>query len=250
MTIDRDNLSRFTTDDARVYTDESDIFLPSVTSVLDERPEPDGIKYWKQKYDGSGDTKHWKDILMYKSNRGTMIHYNLLNEFADEDMYGTEESDSSDELKLEGDWKRYQSDLAYAEDAWKEIKEVRGITDDSVLDVECFVTNIGVGYAGQFDLLYVDDDRNIVLSDLKTGKGIYEKYKLQLTAYENALELPIDKLEIVRIHPDSQTWEVSHDDDWSENRDELWARFMELRLEMGDVQSKMEEVAEEGTEDG
>lgn len=247
------DLRRFTTsgdDGKRVYTDEEDLFLPSVTTVLDEKPTPDGIKYWKQKYDGTDGKKHWRDILNYKSNRGTLIHYNLLNEFEDGDMFGTNEEDSKEGLKLEGNWNRYQDDLIFAEDAWKEIKEVRGISDERVLDVECFVTNVGVGYAGQFDLLYVDTDGNLTLSDLKTGKGIYDKYKMQLTAYDNALELPIDQLEIIRIHPDSETWEVSHDEQWSESRRELWADFMELRMEMGDVEAEFRQVMEDGIDDG
>lgn len=247
------NLRRFTTsgdDGKRVYTDGEELFLPSVTTVLDEMPTPEGIKYWKQKYDGTDGNDHWRDILQYKSNRGTMIHYNLLNEYEDGDMFGQNEEDSTEELKLEGDWERYREDLTYAQEAWTEIKQVRGICDEQVLDVECFVTNVGVGYAGQFDLLYVDCDGNLCLSDLKTGKGIYDKYKMQLVAYDNALELPIDRLEIVRIHPDSRTWEVSHDTDWPESRKELWADFMDLRLGMGDVKDEFKKVAANGINDG
>jgi hypothetical protein len=245
-----EELRRFTLPEGRVYTDGEELYLPSVTTVIDQKPEPPGIKYWKQKNDGTGDNPHWEDILQYKSNRGTMIHYRLLNEFEDGDIFGQNEEDSTEELKLEGDWKRYQSDLSYAEEAWDSIKKIRGINHDSVLDVECFVTNTGVGYAGQFDLLYVDKDSNIVLSDLKTGKGIYDKYKLQLTAYENALELPIDKLEVIRIHPDTQSWEVSHDTDWSESREDLWKQFRELREGMGDIEGEMRDIADEGVEDG
>jgi len=247
------DLRRFTTsgdDGKRVYTDGEDLFLPSVTTVLDELPTPQGIKYWKRKYDGTGGNKHWRDILMYKSNRGTMIHYKLLNEFAEEDMHGVEEESSTEELKLEGEWERYRDDLVYAEDAWEEIKQIRGITKEQVLDVECFVTNVSVGYAGQFDLLYVDESGNLVLSDLKTGKGVYDKYKLQLVAYENALEVPVDKLEVIRIHPDSETWEVSQSTDWNSSRKELWADFMDLRMGMGDVEEEFRQVAEDGIDDG
>jgi len=291
------DLRRFTTggeDGKRVYTDGDELFLPSVTTVLDERGTPVGIKIWKDNSSGqpddytekqkcwncgeptehhyvevgdiedrstsggvwkceecgSIDYRHWEDILQYKSNRGTMIHYNLLNEFEDGDMFGQNEEDSTEELKLEGDWERYRSELTFAEDAWEEIKQIRGINSEQVLDVECFVTNVGVGYAGQFDLLYVDNDGDVVLSDLKTGKGVYPKYKMQLVAYDNALELPVDKLEIIRINPDREEWEVSHNDDWKESRKELWADFMDLRLGMGDVEEEFRQVAEDGIEDG
>lgn len=244
------DLERYTLPEGRVYTDGDKLFLPSVTTVIDQQPEPDGIKYWKRKYDGSGGKKHWRDILQYKSNRGTMIHYNLLNEFSVNDIHGTNEENSTEELKLEGNWKRYQADMGYARDAWREIKTTRGIGDDTVLDVECFVTNVAVGYAGQFDLLYVDENSNVCLSDLKTGKGVYDKYKLQLVAYENALNLDVDTLEVVRIHPDSESWEVSQDSDWAESRDELWAEFRELRDGMDDVQERMVQIAEDGINDG
>jgi hypothetical protein len=243
-------LERYTTqDDGRVYTDGEDLTLPSVTTVLDQAPEPEGIKHWKETYDGTNGRKHWRDILQYKGNRGTLIHYNLLNEFSDEDIAGANEENSTEELKVEGNWDRYQEELVFAEDAWEEIKEIREINEESVLDVECFVTNTGVGYAGQFDLLYVDKDSNICLADLKTGKGVYPKYKKQLTAYENALDLDIDRLEVIRIYPDDEEWEVSHDGEWSESRDELWAEFRELRSEMGDIEERMEAIIEEGIND-
>lgn len=250
-----DDLERYTTDAGRVYTDGEELFLPSVTTVIDVKPEPEGLKKWKDRNDGTGDTEHWETILMYKSNRGTMIHYKLLNEFVDGDMYGKEEQHSEDELKEEDDWDRYEDELEFAEDAWSEIKEMRGIDDDSVLDVECFVTNTSVGYAGQFDLLYIDNDGDLVLSDLKTSKSIYDKHMMQLTAYENALNLSIDKLEVIRIHPDSESWEVSHDtpDDWFdryfidyEDKDDVWSEFRDLRSQMGDFSDEIEDIIDEG----
>jgi len=244
-----DDLVRYTLPEGRVYTDGEQLALPSVTTVLDQAPEPPGIKYWKKKNNGENGNPHWEDILQYKGNRGTMIHYKLLNEFGDEDIWGRNEEDATEELKLEGNWDRYQSDLRFAEDAWQEIKQLRGINEDSVLDTECFVTNIAIGYAGQFDLLYVDEDSNIVLADLKTGKGVYPKYKKQLTAYSQALNLNIDRMEVIRIYPDGEEWEVSSDDTWPETREELWDEFVSLRNGMGDVEDRMQSIIEEGIDD-
>lgn len=253
-----DELQRYTLPDdsddggGRVYTDNESLFLPSVSTVLDEKPEPQGITNWKQTNDGTGGTKHWRTILNYKGNRGTLIHYNLLNEFEEEDMFSVDEENSTEELKLNGDWERYRNDLTYAEDAWDTIKRLRSIEPENVLNVECFVTNTGIGYAGQFDLLYVDDDSNVVLSDIKTSNSSsapYKKHKLQLTAYANALELDIDRLEVLIIHPDSQSWKISHDTDWGEDVDDLWEEFCELRDGMGDVEDRMKEIAEQGVDD-
>lgn len=248
-----DDLQRFTLPNGRVYTDNEDLYLPSVSTVLDEMPEPDGIKYWKKKYDGTGDTEHWRDILMYKGNRGTLIHYNLLSDFSTEDMYSKDEENSEDELKLEGDWHRYQEDRTYAQEAWDEIKRIRGITPENVLNVECFVKNTSIGYAGQFDLLYVDEDSNVVLSDIKTSNvnsAPYEKHKMQLTAYMKALELDVDILEVLIIHPDTKGWKISHNTDWDEDVDDLWQEFRELREGMDDVEERMKSIAEEGIDDG
>lgn len=247
-----DELQRYTLPDGRVYTDGEELYLPSVSTVLDEMPEPEGITRWKENNDGTGGTTHWRDILQYKSNRGTLIHYNLLNEFEDGDMFSTDEENSEEELKVEGDWSRYIDDLTYAEEAWEQVKRIRGIDAESVLNVECFVTNNGVGYAGQFDLLYVDDDSNVVLSDIKTSnasRAPYKKHKLQLVAYKNALRLDVDRLEVIIIHPDSERWKVSHDTDWEESVDDLWTEFRELREGMGDVEDRMKQIAEEGIDD-
>jgi len=245
-------LQRFTLPDGRVYTDHEELYLPSVSTVLDEMPTPEGIKFWKRKYDGTNGKEHWRDILMYKSNRGTLVHYHLLSDFTDEDMFSVDEENSVEELKLEGEWSRFQEDLTWAKEAWEDIKRVRGISKENVLNVECFVTNTGVGYAGQFDLLYVDNDSNIVLSDIKTSNARsapYEKHKMQLSAYANALELDVDILEVLIIHPDSEKWKISHNTDWNEDVDDLWAEFRELREQMGDVESRMKEIAEDGIDD-
>lgn len=246
------DLQRFTLPEGRVYTNHDDLYLPSVSTVLDEMPEPQGIKYWKKKYDGTDGKKHWRDILMYKGNRGTLIHYNLLNEFEEGDMFSVDEENSTEELKLEGDWERYRNDLSYAQEAWEDIKHIRGISKENVLNTECFVTNTGVGYAGQFDLLYVDDDSNVVLSDIKTSnaeRAPYEKHKMQLTAYMKALELEVDILEVIIIHPDTQTWKISHHTDWPEDVDDLWGEFRELREGMGDVEGRMKQIARDGVDD-
>jgi len=244
-----ENLERRTTEHGRVYTDLDEIFLPSVTTVLDQQPEPEGLKYWKKKYNGKDGMKHWRDILTYKASRGTMIHYHLLNEFADEDMFSKNEEDSTEELESSGQMERYESDLVFAEEAWEEIKEKRGIHEGSVLDVECFVTNIGIGYAGQFDMLYIDRDGNLVLSDLKTSKRVYDKHQMQLTAYSNAIALDVDILEVVRIHPDSKRWQVSHDSQWPRGRDEMWNEFVRLREGMENVEEEFRKIAAEGVDD-
>ncbi|MBY6287384.1 hypothetical protein GLT90_02130 [Nanohaloarchaea archaeon H12] len=243
------HLQRRTTEEGRVYTDMEDIFLPSVTTILDQKPESQGLKYWKQKYDGSGNKKHWRDILSYKANRGTLAHYELLNEFAEDDMYSTNEQNSENELKNNNKYNRYKEEVEYVENAWNEIKSTRGIRDETVLDVECFVTNSGIGYAGQFDLLYIDTNGDLVLSDLKTSKRVYDKHKMQLVAYDNAISLDIDTLEVIKIHPDSESYAISHSHDWVQNRNEIFGEFAQLRGQMSNVEQEFKQIANDGIDD-
>lgn len=251
-----DDLTRFTSEDIRVYTDEEDLFLPSVTSCIDQKPEPKGLKIWKENNDGTNGNPRWQDILSYKGDRGTLIHYELLNEFADEDMYGENEQSAEASLRddsgnnlYDDEWSEYQEDLSFARNAWVAIKQERGIDDENVITVECFVTNTNIGYAGQFDLLYIDPDGNLVLSDLKTSKRVYDKHKMQLTAYANALNLDIDVLEVIRIHPDSERYEIVHDSEWFEDREHYWDEFCSLRATMDNLEQRMEDALEDGVED-
>lgn len=229
----------------RVYfSEDHDMFLPSVTTVLDQRPTPEALKQWKKNNDGKGDNDHWRDIMNFKSYRGTLIHYNILNQFAEEDIGGHNEEEAEEELKEGtgyGDWDDYEPANEWATGAFERIANQRGITQESVLNVECFVQNTDVGFAGQFDLLYIDDDGDVVLSDLKTSARVYDKHKMQLSAYRGAVPLKIDKLEVIRLHPDSETAETSHDSDWLEDPDNLYTEFVELRESMNEDLSRIKE---------
>lgn len=234
----------------RVYfSDSHDMYLPSVTTCLDQKETPRGLIKWKEYNDGTNGKPHWRDILNYKSYRGTMIHYKLLDPFADEDIGGHNEEEAEEELKKGteyGSWQEYRADLFWAVDAFEQIKAEYGITHDSVLDVECFVQNTDVGYAGQFDLLYVDKEGDVVLADLKTSKSVYDKHKLQLSAYKHAVNIDIDKCQVIRLHPDSETWEVSSSDEWFEDLDELYEEFCDLRSKLNE---DLEAIAQEGVDD-
>lgn len=228
-------LRRYTTEKGRVYADDDGTVLPSVTTVLSHGGEPEAIKAWKRRHNGKNGKRDWRDILAYKSARGTLIHHGALNRYAESDLWGPEEERAEEAIREAGKTERYADDAAYAERAWAEVAEDRGIDPSSVMRVEEFVTNTEVGYAGQFDLMYVDEDMNVVLADIKTGKGVYDKYKVQLAAYDNAVEHAADRLEVIRVNPDRQEWEVSTSDEWPEDRSLLWGKFLEARVALGDI---------------
>lgn len=238
------NLERRTLEGVgRVYfSTEHDLYLPSVTTVLNQQPEPRALKIWKDR------NPDWREIMNRKGSRGTLVHYYCLNEFADEDMYGKNEEDSEEHLE-EIDRVEWAEDaVTWAKDAWGMIKRKQGINEDTVLDVERFVENTDVGYAGQFDLLYIDPETDeTVVADLKTSSGVYDKHKMQLTAYMNALNMDIDRLEVIRMHPDTYTYEISCSHDWNEDPDEMFEEFVKLRES---IDQDLEKIAEEGADDG
>ena len=261
--MDNDSLERRTVQDVgRVYFD-GDKNYPSVTTVLGVEEEPEGLRKWKSKHKGN-DKRHWKDIMEYKGYRGTLLHYELLNQLSDEELYGENERDAEENLEEGNVWERTdfeveedpiertEEGIEWAKDVWEEIKENRGITDENILNVETFVVNEDLEYAGQFDLLYIDNDGDVVLSDIKTSSGIYDKHRLQTIAYNNAIDIDVDKLEIIRIHPDSEEYEISHDYMWSKSRDDFFKKLIYLRALAKKKMSEQElqEIADEGVDDG
>jgi len=237
----RGDMERYTMEKGgRVYFDHNG-YYPSVSTVLDEKPTPVGVKRWMENNDD------WREQRDFKGNRGTMVHYNILNEFAEEELWGQEESSSIRELRSDWeDWDRYQDDFYWSmERAWSLIRQVLDIRVETVKEVEYYVKNEDVGYAGQFDLLYSDPDGKVVLADFKVSSGIYTKHKLQAVAYSRAIDIAVDRLEIIRIDPDSEKWEISTDEDWNRSRNDLFEEFVGYREMV--AEERIEEIYEEAT---
>lgn len=240
--MDGSDLSRYTfDDDGRVYTDHNDLWLPSVSTVLDVRDKPPALR----KYLRNTSEAEKKQKTFYTQNRGTLIHWHLQKQL-DPDLEWTQDEENSEqclkgkkvheESGLTGDyetWQRFKRDKDWAMDAWSMIRDVFGIHPENTLDVELFVMNTEVGYAGQFDLLYADEDTGeVVLADIKTSKRVYDKHLIQLSAYSYAVDIAVDRMEVLRLNPDGETWEVSRSDEWIEDRANLYDEFCGLREQL------------------
>ena len=124
----------------------------------------------------------------------------------------------------------HRQDVQFFKDAFDEICQALGITEESVISVERFMLNEDIGYGGQCDLLYEDPDGNIVVADLKTSSGLRQKHRLQSVAYAKAVEQDedidvdeVDRVEVIRIHPDTETWEVhSHEQATEHHTTQYW----------------------------
>lgn len=149
-------------------------------------------------------------------------------------------------------------DVDWFVETFEKVCDLLGVNDDSVIAVEKFMLNDEYGYGGQTDLVYEDPAGNIVVADLKTSSGLRQKHRLQAVAYAKSVEqsdaIPVDKVdrvEVWRLHPDSETWEVHSDKEpkhaegienftteyWLkdkygdfeyESTEEMWEKFKEL----------------------
>lgn len=210
----------------------------------------------------------WKDQMHFKRYRGTLTHYMILSELGDaagdtyfhnvgEKEWGHEEYDAeyrlkkwsnhapsanTDEVpyvprdnKYDGEhaWDRAVRDMKWAARAFKkEIIDNGRLSIDNVRGVESFVFDTVYGYGGQYDLLYETPDGRTVLSDLKTSSAVRFDHKLQSAAYKRAVEsredITIDECEVIRLHPDSETVEVSRSPDWDRSLEGLAHEFLGL----------------------
>lgn len=128
-----------------------------------------------------------------------------------------------------------RDNVDYFVDAFETVCETLGITDDSVITVEKFMLNDEHGYGGQCDLVYEDPEGNTVVADLKTSSGLRQKHRLQSVAYAKAVEQAddidveeVDRVEVIRIHPGSESWQVhtnevpAHVEDEESVTDDHW----------------------------
>jgi hypothetical protein len=111
------------------------------------------------------------------------------------------------------------------------------ITPESVVTVEEMVFDYDLSVAGQPDLVYDDPHGDRVLADLKTSSGMRDHYPHQAVVYGEVLPYDIDRYEVIRIHPDTGTWQVhtndpSHhihtNDGWDSTPQQLFEEFSDV----------------------
>lgn len=111
-----------------------------------------------------------------------------------------------------------------------------------IVHIEQYVVNDEVGYAGQFDLLYLSNNDNLVLTDLKTSGQIHYGYRTQLSAYYNAIprdiitkeveeehDIEVDEwyLQVVRHNNEQNMSEVETNKSWAKGHEYHYKQFKE-----------------------
>lgn len=139
-----------------------------------------------------------------------------------------------------------QRDIEFFVSAQQRLWSKLGIESGEIIEVEKFLFNQEYGYAGQVDLVYRDQDGDIVVADLKSSSGCYDKHQMQGAAYGKAIECAddvpvetVDRLEVHRAHPRSgqmavhtsehtKTQDIHTTKYWSDTFEELWRDFEAL----------------------
>jgi hypothetical protein len=140
-----------------------------------------------------------------------------------------------------------ERDVQFFVDAQQRLWDKLGVDREAIISVEQFLFNDEWGYGGQVDLVYEDPRGNVVVADLKSSSGCYDKHQIQGAAYAKAIELcddvdvdEVDRLEVHRTHPRTGQMVVhTHKDApdqqgvhstkyWSDSYDELWSQFANL----------------------
>ena len=101
---------------------------------------------------------------------------------------------------------RAEKDVEFFKDGILRLWNKLGISPLNTISVEQFLFNEEYGYAGQVDLVYEDADGYIVVADLKSSSGCYDKHQIQGAAYAKSVEVAgivdeVDRLEVHRAHP-------------------------------------------------
>jgi len=142
---------------------------------------------------------------------------------------------------------KIERDIQFFVSAQQNLWSQLGVTEDSIISAEQYLHEEQTGYAGQVDLVYEDPNGYIVVADLKSSSGCYDKHQIQGAAYAKAIERSddvavdtVDRLEVHRTHPRTgQVVAHTHEDAdglrpihstnwWDESYDELWKKFRVL----------------------
>lgn len=128
---------------------------------------------------------------------------------------------------------------------WASDKLSEALLEDikQVIMIEQYVVNEEVGYAGQFDLLYLSEDNNLVLTDLKTSQDLHDDYRFQISAYycampwtdiiqeveaEHDVEVNEIECQIIRANPETKTIQVETCSDWRADPEDYFGKFEEM----------------------
>jgi hypothetical protein len=138
-----------------------------------------------------------------------------------------------------------ERDIQFFVEAQQHLWDQLSLTSEDVITIEQFLVDDEYEYAGQVDLVYRDPNNgDVVVADLKSSSGCYDKHQLQSAAYGKAIEREpsidvdtVDRLEVHRTHPktgkmavhtNSYTYDFHKGYWWNITYESGWQTFKEL----------------------
>ena len=172
--------------DSRFYKAGPDLYVPSVTTILEAYPKGAAFYEWLKKHGEDSD-----NIRDEAGRRGSVVHQM------------TEVFDQGDTLELMD----HDGNPRYKLSEWAMLEryvDFRQRHPATIHAVELNMVSAELGYAGTLDRV-ITIDGNTYLMDIKTSGAIHESYWYQQAAYLNLL---IHTGTIARLFPDGEVPEI------------------------------------------
>jgi len=209
--------------DQRFYGNDSDGYVPSVTTILNAYPKDAGFYQWLKSVGEDADT-----IRDEAGKRGSIVHEL------------TEKYDSGEEINFLNDSGSINFKLAEWAMFEKYVDFVKRYNPTNDL-MEANYINYDLGFAGTIDRV-IEINGKKILMDIKTSNAIHESYWLQLAAYRELLrvnDVRVDEVAILWLNAKTRTmgtkgamqgigWQLisradtSHDWELFRHTQELW----------------------------
>lgn len=138
---------------------------PRITWILEKYPKDEFFYKWLRENGSSAE-----DLKDAAAEAGTRIHAAAHRLVMGEIL-------TIDAVASEAEWSKVADFVSWC-NTW---------LPDRIVAAESLTHSVVHGYAGTFDLMVEKNNKRYLL-DLKTGKGVYSSYYLQLAAYKKAFE--------------------------------------------------------------
>jgi len=209
--------------DQRFYGNDSDGYVPSVTTILNAYPKDAGFYQWLKSVGEDADT-----IRDEAGKRGSIVH-ELTEQYDNGEEINFLNGSGSINFKL-AEWAMFE----------KYVDFVKRYNPKNDL-MEANYINYDLGFAGTIDRV-IEINGKKILMDIKTSNAVHESYWLQLAAYRELLrvnDVRVDEVAILWLNAKTRTmgtkgamqgigWQLisradtSHDWELFRHTQELW----------------------------
>ena len=209
--------------DQRFYGNDSDGYVPSVTTILNAYPKDAGFYQWLKSVGEDADT-----IRDEAGKRGSIVH-ELTEQYDNGEEINFLNGSGSINFKL-AEWAMFEKYVDF-------VKRYNPTNDL----METNYINYDLGFAGTIDRV-IEINGKKMLMDIKTSNAMHESYWLQLAAYRELLrvnDVRVDEVAILWLNAKTRTmgtkgamqgigWQLisradtSHDWELFRHTQELW----------------------------